>query len=261
MKSSSFAPLRPALNWKPPTTVRAKPLQPIDRRRVASPLQVRTLLHAIARQPRSDARLVAFFACLYFAALRPEEAVALAKSNLDLPKQGWGQLHLGTAEPYAGKEWTDTGANRDRRQLKQRPLGEVRPVPCCPELTATIHAHINAFGFGPGGRLFIGERNDAELPKLTIVRAWKRARAEAFTSETAASPLAATPYDLRHAGVTGWLNAGVPVPEVAEWAGHSPEVLWRIYASASTAAFTPTGAGSSRSTVTSRTTDETSAQK
>jgi protein gp37 len=41
---------------------------------------------------------------------------------------------------------------------------------------------------------------------------------------------AATPYDLRHAGVTGWLNAGVPVPEVAEWAGHSPEVLWRIYA-------------------------------
>lgn len=141
----------PALNWKPPTTVRAKPLQPVDRRRVASPLQVRTLLQAIARQPRSGARLVAFFACLYFAALRPEEAVALAKSNLDLPKQGWGQLHLGTAEPYAGKGWTDTGANRDRRQLKQRPLGEVRPVPCCPELTATIHAHINAFGFGPAG--------------------------------------------------------------------------------------------------------------
>jgi hypothetical protein len=96
-------------------------------------------------------------------------------------------------------------------------------------VTAIIHAHIDAFGLGPDGRLFVGERNDQELPKLTIVRVWKQARAATFTSEVAASPLAATPY-LRHAGVTGWLNAGVPVPEVAEWAGHSPEVLWRIYA-------------------------------
>jgi integrase len=220
----------PALNWKPPTTVRAKPLQPVDRRRVASPLQVRTLLDSVRQQPRSGPLLVAFYACLYFAALRPEEAVALGKPNLDLPERGWGQLHLGTAEPYAGKDWTDSGANRDRRQLKQRPIGEVRTVPCCPELTAIIHTHIAAFGFGPDGRLFVGERNSQELPKLTIVRVWKRARADVFIPEVAASPLAATPYDLRHAGVTGWLNAGVPVPEVAEWAGHSPEVLWRIYA-------------------------------
>jgi hypothetical protein len=59
--------------------------------------------------------------------------VALAKPNLDLPARGWGEFHLGTAEPYAGKDWTDTGANRDRRQLKQRPLGEDRTVPCSPE--------------------------------------------------------------------------------------------------------------------------------
>lgn len=38
------------------------------------------------------------------------------------------------------------------------------------------------------------------------------------------------PYDLRHAGVSQWLNSGVPAPEVAARAGHSVEVLRKIYA-------------------------------
>jgi integrase len=46
----------------------------------------------------------------------------------------------------------------------------------------------------------------------------------------AASPLARTPYDLRHAAVSTWLNGGVPATDVAEWAGHSVEVLLKIYA-------------------------------
>jgi hypothetical protein len=39
------------------------------------------------------------------------------------------------------------------------------------------------------------------------------------------SPLAKTPYDLRHVAVSRWLAAGVPVTKVAEWAAHSVEVL------------------------------------
>ncbi|GDY33924.1 hypothetical protein GTS_55570 [Gandjariella thermophila] len=46
----------------------------------------------------------------------------------------------------------------------------------------------------------------------------------------AASPLAGTPYHLRHAAVATWLNGGVPPTTVAEWAGHSVEVLLKIYA-------------------------------
>ena len=38
------------------------------------------------------------------------------------------------------------------------------------------------------------------------------------------------PYDLRHSGVTWRLNSGVPATEVAAWAGHSVEVLTRVYA-------------------------------
>ena len=44
------------------------------------------------------------------------------------------------------------------------------------------------------------------------------------------SPLARRPYDFRHAGVSWRLNAGTPAPLVAEWAGHTVEVLLRIYA-------------------------------
>jgi hypothetical protein len=42
----------------------------------------------------------------------------------------WGEFVLEAAEPHAGKPWTDSGNNRDRRQLKQRAVGEVRRVPC-----------------------------------------------------------------------------------------------------------------------------------
>ncbi|MER7008615.1 tyrosine-type recombinase/integrase [Dactylosporangium sp. NPDC000555] len=215
----------PALKWKAP-----KAVQTVDRRSVANPVQVRTLLNAVREQQRSGPRLVAFFGCLYFAAMRPEEAVAVKTHNLSLPEKGWGEITLEKAEPHAGKEWTDTGENRDSRHLKQRVRGETRIVPSPPELTALLHWHIGEFGAASDGRLFVGERNGAELPKLTIVRAWKRAREEILTERIAATPLVKTPYDLRHAAVSTWLNGGVPATQVAEWAGHSVEVLLKIYA-------------------------------
>ena len=51
-----------------------------------------------------------------------------------------------------------------------------------------------------------------------------------FTDDEYDSPLARRPYDLRHAAVSLWLNAGVPATQVAEWAGHSVNVLLRVYA-------------------------------
>jgi hypothetical protein len=38
------------------------------------------------------------------------------------------------------------------------------------------------------------------------------------------------PYDLRHVAVSTRLNAGVPAAPVDEWAGHSVDVLLRVYA-------------------------------
>jgi integrase len=63
----------------------------------------------------------------------------------------------------------------------------------------------------------------------STTRVCDAARAAAFTDAEYTSPLAKRPYDLRHA-VSTWLNAGVPPTRVAEWAGHSVNVLLRVYA-------------------------------
>ena len=63
-----------------------------------------------------------------------------------------------------------------------------------------------------------------------ISQVWQAAREIAFTPAQVVSPLAGRPYDLRHAAVSLWLNAGVPAPTVARRAGHSVEVLLRVYA-------------------------------
>jgi integrase len=91
-----------------------------------------------------------------------------------------------------------------------------------------LHGHIREFGTGAGGRLFPGERA-AELPKLTYMRVWRAARLATFSKAVQESPLAQTPHDLRHACVSTWLNGGVPATQVAEWAGHSVEVLLKVY--------------------------------
>ena len=65
----------------------------IDPRVVASPEQVRQLLTAVSHVGlRRGARLVGFFACLYFAMLRPSEAIALRPMTAISPYPGGAVL-------------------------------------------------------------------------------------------------------------------------------------------------------------------------
>ncbi|GAA1562592.1 tyrosine-type recombinase/integrase [Kribbella sancticallisti] len=202
----------------------------VDPRTVVNPSQARTLLAAVGEMPGSGPRMVAFFAVMYFSALRPGEAVNLRRSQLVLPKSGWGELLLEQSSPYAGASWTDDGEDRDRRQLKHRAVGEVRPVPCPPALTAILHEHLEEHGTDPDGRLFWAARG-GDLPAVTYQTMWKKVRKRAFGKEMAkSSQLARRPYDLRHAAVSTWLASGVEAPRVALWAGHSVDVLLRVYA-------------------------------
>jgi integrase len=98
-----------------------------------------------------------------------------------------------------------------------------------PGKRATTRPHLAEFGTSPDGRLFSGVRG-GELPTITYRRAWVRARQMTLTAAEQASPLARRPYDLRHACLSTWLNGGVYPTQVAEWAGHSVDVLLRIYA-------------------------------
>ena len=226
------------VKWKPP-----KATQEVDRRCVINHKQARRLLGAVRKQSPSGPRLVAFFAVIYYAGLRPEEAVNLRKDNITIPSlvrnndtgeweepaDDWGELRFCSAAPEAGAEWTDNGARREQRHLKSRPVGEWRRVPTAPPLTRILRAHLHQVGAGPDGRVFTGIQG-AELASITYRRVWGKARGATLTPAEYASPLGRRVYDLRHACVSTWLNGGIPPAQVAEWAGHSVAVLLKIYA-------------------------------
>jgi site-specific recombinase XerD len=214
-----------AIKWTRPRT-----LKTVDPRTVVNSDQARRLLAAVGQQGERGQRMVAFFGCMYYAALRPEEAVELRPENLaSLPDHGWGEMILTNSEPRSGTWWTDSGSARQRRELKHRPRGETRPVPIHPDLAALLREHLKKYRPGPDGRIFTGPRGGI-FNDRAYLKVFHQARAAAFTGQEAASLLARRPYDLRHAAVSTWLNAGVPAPQVADWAGHSVDVLLRVYA-------------------------------
>ena len=107
---------------------------------------------------------------------------------------------------------TAASASRRRRILRRARLLRWRPPPHALE------------GRGRADRR--GER----VRESVYTRIWKQAREIGLSPAQQASPLAARPYDLRHAALSSWLNAGVPPSEVAERAGHSVKVLLSVYA-------------------------------
>lgn len=157
---------------------------------------------------------MAFYAVLYYAGLRPAGAVGLKRSDRHLPDAGRGTLTLREKRPVSGKQWTDSGERHDRRGLKAREAESDRPVPVPPVLVAIPRAHLDAFGAAKEGRVFGNERGGA-VGSSTYWRVWEAARECALPPERVVSPLAGRPYDLRHACITRWLNAGMPMLEVA----------------------------------------------
>lgn len=212
------------VHWETP-----KAVEELDARSVATPTQARALLDAVRAQGTRGAHLVAFFACIYYAALRPEEVSMLSADQCELPKKGWGRLLLSGARPQVGSAWTDDGKPYEERQLKHRARRAVRPVPIPPVLVAILRTHLDAVGPTADGRLFSAVRG-GPVRSQEYGAVWKEARRNALTAAQVASPLAAIPYDLRHACVSFWLRSGVSLAETARRAGQSVAVLQRYYA-------------------------------
>jgi integrase len=137
------------VQWKAPEVAAT-----VDRRVVANPDQVRAVLRAVGAQRRTGKRFIAFFGCMYFAGVRPSEALDLRLSDCFLPVSGWGRIDLATSDPRAGKAWTDDGRARQRRGLKRRGQAETRSVPIPPELVGLLRSHLEQFGTAEDGRLF-----------------------------------------------------------------------------------------------------------
>ena len=201
----------------------------VDRRVVVSPAQARSLLAAVRSLGDRGAHLEAFYGCLYYAALRPSEAVMLRDTDLRLPAKGWGRIDLAASASRAGTAWTDHGTARQERGLKHRAAHETRAIPIPPDLVRLLRAHIRRYGTTPDGRIFQTSRGGI-LQDSAYSAVWAGARKKALTPAQHRSPLGRRPYDLRHAAVSLWLNSGVPATEVARRAGHGVAVLLKIYA-------------------------------
>ena len=225
-------------SWSPP----GKPEEAVDPRSVGSVELVAHMLVVVSYVGRRQGpRFVAFFGCMFYAMMRPAEVISLTEDGCVLPEEGWGRLVFSDSSPAAGRAFTDDGRVHEERGLKGRDRQRIartrssrarratRNVPIPPELVALLHWHISTFGTAPDGRLFRSE-NDNPLQPSTYWRVWHEARGMALTPAQLATPLLRRPYDLRHSGVTWRLNSRVPATEVAAWAGHSVEVLMRVYA-------------------------------
>jgi hypothetical protein len=161
--------------------------------------------------------LTAFFGCLYYAALRPEEATGLRAADCDLPATCWRKLTLTRTAPRSGAAWT-----RERHQPRAtRPQAAPRArhprVTIPPALVTLLRRHHDRHGTPGDGRL---------LSESTYGRVWQQARA--LGPATAASGLARRPYGLRHAALSLWLNVGARPDRRPR--GHSVIVLLSTYA-------------------------------
>lgn len=112
------------MKWTPPDAA-----EKVDHRVVCNPRQARELLTALSYVGSAERdrgrRLVAMFACMYYAALRPAEAVNLHKADCELPRSGWGRLYVAPTTTEVGKRYTDSGALHNEKGLKHRPDDEV----------------------------------------------------------------------------------------------------------------------------------------
>lgn len=211
------------------TRVRQKSEQ-IDKRICPNIEQFRRLHATMMTLERLGPMIATYYALMFWAALRPEEAANVRWANIGLPATDteWGELILDSAAPTVGSKWTLDGSVREHRELKACEIGDTRVVPLCPELVAILRRHRIAHRKCPNGQVFWGERGDM-LSDSTCRSMLKRAREKAFTTEEQASPVAKTPYDFRHACITRWLNALIPVADVAKWSGNSPAIIHRKY--------------------------------
>ena len=215
-------------------TAPQRPDDVLDPRSVGGPELVSVMLDACSNLGATQGkRFTAFYGCMYWAMMRPSEVAALTVSGCHLPESGWGRLTFSDASPTSGKAFTDDGLVHEHRGLKGRTKGRpgtrrpARTVPIPPELVTLLRDHISLFG--SDGLVFRSERGNP-IQASTWWQVWQKVRKASLTGEQLASPLMRRPYDLRHSGVTWRLNSGVPATQVAEWAGHSVEVLTRVYA-------------------------------
>jgi integrase len=218
----------PLAGYKTPKAARPSPK--VDVSEIGELEQVRQVLAKVAERSR---KWMILFALMYYAGLRPSEAVIVRWRDLTrLPEGGWGELRVRKSAAEAGRKYTGTDHARQENGLKWREADVTRPVPLPPVLVALLRDW-RTEGARPDDLVCPAPRG-GPASATTIQRVWKAARNAVLgtTSEDCGVDpnCLHRPYSLRHSAASLWLGLGVPAEDVAERLGNSKAELWRTYA-------------------------------
>ncbi|MGC9539845.1 hypothetical protein [Streptomyces sp. UG1] len=176
------------------------------------------LLDWIGQRPRGERPLRAFLSSIAFAALRPQEALALRLRDAHLPDEGPGDLVIHPRR-LGGRD----GEAED--------AGAPRVVPACPELVDILRAEAAHRGLRPDDALFT--RDDGRpLAGEDYRGAWREAREAVLEVHEIDSPLGRNVSDLRDACISTWLSGhrtALDVFNVADRVGVSASSLARRF--------------------------------
>ncbi|MEU9339896.1 hypothetical protein AB0D74_01530 [Streptomyces sp. NPDC048278] len=155
-------------------------------------IQVARLLDSVRRLPGRGPHVYAFFACMYYAGMRPAEVIHLRKVQCRLPSSGWGLLNLKGGIVTSGKEWTDDGSVHEIHSLKRRAAKATRPVPIPPVFVRILRDHIARFGVSADGRIFQNAAGNY-IDTAAYCVTWGRAREATLALDEHALNLAKRP--------------------------------------------------------------------
>jgi integrase len=209
---------RRLIEWDPWEPVQAPSLRDLDRvdpDLVMAPQQVRAMADACAAiNPRYEAFVLVHGLC----GLRPGEAIELRRRDIGF--RDGRPVNVTSRGTYSSvpQRFLAPGESR-RRPLKGRGRRASRTIPLPSELVEVIERHLAEF---------VGSRADAHVFTTPGSRplnlsnfhrnVWAPARQAVFTQD---DPLRRVRrHDLRHAAITAWLNAGVPLKTAQAWSGH-----------------------------------------
>ena len=155
--------------------------------------------------------LEAFYGCLYYAALRPSEAVMLRESDLHLPAKGLGAGSSWPPPPPAPAPPGPTdGTARQERGLKHRADHETRTIPIPPRTGQTAAAPTSSGTAPPrtgGSSRPPGAASSRTRP---TARCGPRPARRPSPPPSAGRRSAAAPTTCGTRQCRCWLNSGVP---------------------------------------------------
>ena len=198
--------------WPPPPRGRNKrklvrTKRAIDVRALPDPETMGRIIEAIATNQPASRTYQAMTAVAYYAGLRPSEVVMLRARSLTLPLEGWGRIDV-------------TEADISYDEVGEPKTGH-RSVPIPPVLVDALRRWSATHEFAPDDLIFRTRTGRMPTPS-NWSRSWHRALTQIGHHRLRI-------YDCRHAAATTWLDAGVPLGDVARRLGHSVETLVSTY--------------------------------